>query len=325
MPETFTKLFGSILASTVWQEPDATRLTWITMLAMADKEGLVSASVPGLAHMARVSVPQCEEALRTFLAPDPYSRTPDHDGRRIEADAGGWRLLNHAMYRAIRDSEDRREYQRQWDRDNRKRNPTKSDSGLSDSDESDPARPNPTHTEADTEADTTRARAKATVQQAAQAGIVLDQLPAVLGKPKAIARLPRTADRFPEFWSVYPEKKGRAAAEKKWRARGLDQIADRIIDHVRKMIATDIDWKRGYVPHGSTYINGDRWEDVPKTNGPPAASPPGKTMQAIQALQEMKNGLALNRDHDGVSEAALLEFGKDSGGRGNPRGGSGLV
>lgn len=62
-----------------------------------------------------------------------------------------------------------------------------------------------------------------------------------------------------------------------------------------------------------------------KARGSPNGAPVGKTMQAIQALQEMKNGLALNRDHDGVSETALLEFGKDSGGRGNPRGGSGLV
>lgn len=62
-----------------------------------------------------------------------------------------------------------------------------------------------------------------------------------------------------------------------------------------------------------------------KARGSPNGAPVGKTMQAIQALQEMKNGLAVNRDHDGVPEAALLEFGPDSGGRGNSRGGSGLV
>ena len=37
----FVKLHGSILDSSVWGESKATRLVWITMLAMADGEGTV--------------------------------------------------------------------------------------------------------------------------------------------------------------------------------------------------------------------------------------------------------------------------------------------
>ncbi|NIJ86971.1 hypothetical protein FHY35_004021 [Xanthomonas arboricola] len=151
MAETFTKLFGSIIASTVWQEPDTTRITWITMLAMADKDGVISAAVPGLAHMARVSIEQCEAALATFMAPDPYSRTAANDGRRIEPVRGGWRLLNYDLYREKRDSDTRREYQRQWDRDNRARKD--SDKSDSKSDKSDNFRSNPTQAEAEAEAE----------------------------------------------------------------------------------------------------------------------------------------------------------------------------
>ena len=71
------------------------------MLAMADKEGRVWASVPGLANRARVPVEDTEAALQTFLSPDKYSRTPDFEGRKIEAIEGGWRLINHAKYREI--------------------------------------------------------------------------------------------------------------------------------------------------------------------------------------------------------------------------------
>ena len=105
----FTKLFGTILASTVWQEPNATRIVWITLLSMADAQGAVSASVPGLAHVARVSLAETERALETFLAPDRYSRTPEYEGRRIVKVDGGWRLLNYEKYRAARDSDKRRE------------------------------------------------------------------------------------------------------------------------------------------------------------------------------------------------------------------------
>lgn len=99
MGHTFVKLFSSITDSTVWGEPDSTRLVWITMLAMTDQHGHINASVPGLAHRARVPIGDCEAALRTFLSPDPYSRTAEYDGRRIEVIDGGWRLLNYQKYR----------------------------------------------------------------------------------------------------------------------------------------------------------------------------------------------------------------------------------
>src|SRR3990167_2677294 len=95
----YTKLFNSILASTIWRAPDTTRLVWITMLAMADKDGIVEASIPGLADFARVSLTACEQALAELAAPDIYSRSKEEEGRRIERMEGGWRLINHGKYR----------------------------------------------------------------------------------------------------------------------------------------------------------------------------------------------------------------------------------
>ena len=77
---------------------------------MAGKTGVVDASVPGLADAARVPLADCEEALRRLQAPDPYSRSGDHDGRRIEPVDGGWRLINHAKYREKMNLDERRAY-----------------------------------------------------------------------------------------------------------------------------------------------------------------------------------------------------------------------
>lgn len=118
---TFTKLFNTILDSTVWQEGLETRVVWITLLAMADKFGEVQASVPGLARRAGVSLEECKAALAKFLGPDEYSRSRDHDGRRIEEIEGGWRLLNHAYYRGLESLSERREYQRRWASERRAR------------------------------------------------------------------------------------------------------------------------------------------------------------------------------------------------------------
>jgi len=115
----WTKLYSSIVTSTIWREPDNVRLVWITMLAMADRKGAVEASVPGLADMARVTLADCVSALERLAEPDKWSRSQENEGRRIVAVDGGWLLLNHAKYRAVRDDEKRREYQREWLADKR--------------------------------------------------------------------------------------------------------------------------------------------------------------------------------------------------------------
>lgn len=98
----FVKIYGSIIRSTVWQTAPHVKLTWVTMLILADSEGRVEGSIPGLANTAGVSIEQVEEALELFRQPDKYSRTKDHDGRRIEDIRGGWLVLNHNLYRDMR-------------------------------------------------------------------------------------------------------------------------------------------------------------------------------------------------------------------------------
>lgn len=101
-PRSFVKLYGSILDSTIWLESLPTKVVWITMLAMADADGCVAASVPGLTRRAGVTRPECETALRVLVAPDTDSKTPDYEGRRIEEIEGGWVILNHRKYREMR-------------------------------------------------------------------------------------------------------------------------------------------------------------------------------------------------------------------------------
>jgi hypothetical protein len=109
----YTKLFSKLLTSSIWDEDDKTRLVWITMLAMCDKDGFVRSTLSSLAMFSRVSKGDAQRAVDKFLAPDPESTTKDHEGRRIEVIEGGWRLLNHEKYRNTLSAEERREYYRQ--------------------------------------------------------------------------------------------------------------------------------------------------------------------------------------------------------------------
>lgn len=94
----WTKLFSSIVTNSVWVEPDATLRVWIAMLATADAEGLVEGSVPGFANLAWVTTEEMRLAVERLSSPDPDSRTPDFEGRRIEPIEGGWRILNYQGY-----------------------------------------------------------------------------------------------------------------------------------------------------------------------------------------------------------------------------------
>lgn len=104
----FVKLFSSIVDSTIWREDPETKVAWITMLTKADRNGYVFASIPGLADAARIPIDKLELALDKFRGPDKYSRTKDHDGRRIIDVDGGWLILNYTKYRELRSQEESR-------------------------------------------------------------------------------------------------------------------------------------------------------------------------------------------------------------------------
>jgi len=127
---SFTKLFSSITDSSIWQESSDSRVVWVTLLAMADPLGRVHASISGLARRSNVSREATEQALAVFLSPDPDSRTSDHEGRRIEAIEGGWRLLNYKVYREKQDEEAIREANRVRQERYRKNNADVTDSNA---------------------------------------------------------------------------------------------------------------------------------------------------------------------------------------------------
>jgi hypothetical protein len=108
----YAKLFGSILDSSLWAADPPIRIVFLTMLAMADREGHIFASRSGLARRAIVSAPDLDRAIAYLEGPDSESsdltRNPENQGRRIERADGGWRIINYPYYRDLQDSDERR-------------------------------------------------------------------------------------------------------------------------------------------------------------------------------------------------------------------------
>lgn len=98
----YNKLFTKILDSSIWLETHTTRLVFITLLAAMDEDGYAHFSaVENLASRARVTVTQCNAAIKTLSEPDPNSCDPEFEGRRIERVPGGFVILNAKKYRDI--------------------------------------------------------------------------------------------------------------------------------------------------------------------------------------------------------------------------------
>lgn len=81
-------------------------------------------------------------------------------------------------------------------------------------------------------------------------------------------RQPPQSARFDEFWSVWPatdHKVDRKACETLWAKRGLDLVANKIIDHVKAMKRSK-DWQangdgKTFDPAPAKYLRNERWND----------------------------------------------------------------
>lgn len=70
---------------------------------------------------------------------------------------------------------------------------------------------------------------------------------------------------FIRFWSAWPSgdrKVNRKGCLVKWKARSLEAIADKIVSAVEGWKASQ-SWIDGYIPMPLTWINQDRWNEVP--------------------------------------------------------------
>ena len=68
-----------------------------------------------------------------------------------------------------------------------------------------------------------------------------------------------TSDAFEEFWKVYPRKFTKKTALEIWSRKKPD--AELLIADVRNRLENDAQWKDGFIPHPTTYLNGERWND----------------------------------------------------------------
>jgi len=110
----FKQMYEGSLAAAGWQAI----VTLQQLVILADKYGTVDMTPEAIARLTTIPLEHVRVGLAALEQPDPESRTPDEDGRRIvRLSAGrvwGWRIVNYEHYRTIRSAEERREYHKAY-------------------------------------------------------------------------------------------------------------------------------------------------------------------------------------------------------------------
>ena len=111
----YGKIFESIYDGTLAEDWRAL-ITFQQMIILCDAEGIIDMTPTAIARRTGIPIEHIESGIKILENPDPYSRSPKKDGRRIERldehRAWGWSIVNHESYRNIKSVEEIREYKR---------------------------------------------------------------------------------------------------------------------------------------------------------------------------------------------------------------------
>jgi hypothetical protein len=93
-------------------------VTFQQLIVLADINGVVDMTADAITRETTIPIEIITTGIEALEKPDPQSRSPDEEGRRIvrlrENSNWGWRIVNYQHYRRIKSEEERAEYQAQY-------------------------------------------------------------------------------------------------------------------------------------------------------------------------------------------------------------------
>lgn len=226
----YAKIFSQIYDGTLCTNgPWEALVTFQQLLILADQEGGVDMTIPAIARRTTIPREIIERGIEALMLPDPESRTPIEEGRRIvplsNGRSWGWRVVNYEKYRQIKREQDRRDYHREYYH-----------------------------------------KRKSAAVKATQHDSTIQPIAEAEAKTETTPKAPKGAsvEGFAEFWNTYPKKVGKDAAEKAWNRKVKSQeTISAILEAVRTQAQSDA-WKKDggqFIPNPATWLNAGRWKD----------------------------------------------------------------
>lgn len=227
----YTPAFSDIYMGTLYGRWPAAAV-WASLLPLLDRNGVIDMSMQAIAGMTGWPLDLLEQGIQQLMEPDPKSRTPDHEGRRLVAldpnRPWGWRAVNHGKYRERARKQNYDEKRTESGEDAKRKRDERASRDV-------PTRPDASRRVplSDTNTNT-------------------DKTP-----------LPPEGG-FADFWRAYPRKIRKAAAMRAWLRKGLSAKSGEILSHLEERVRSDAQWLAEggkYVPYPATWLNGDGWLD----------------------------------------------------------------
>ncbi len=111
----YGKLFDQMYDGTLRESWEAL-VTFQQMIVLCDADGVVDMTTNAIASRTGIPSEIVAKGVETLEQCDPYSRTPDEEGRRIirldDHRPWGWSIVNHKKYKALQDADHVREQNR---------------------------------------------------------------------------------------------------------------------------------------------------------------------------------------------------------------------
>lgn len=118
-------MFDSIYDGTLYGHWEAI-VTMQQFIVLSNADGVVDMTPQAIAARTSIPLDIIRKGISVLEAPDPYSRTPGEDGRRIvpldDHRPWGWKLVNHGKYMRLRNMAEKREADRLRISEKRKKN-----------------------------------------------------------------------------------------------------------------------------------------------------------------------------------------------------------
>jgi len=258
----YGKIFASMFTGSMMGAGSHVHAVMTYAVSNADDKGYVELNPRLLVACIGDPIERMKDAIQFLCAPDPDSRTPDEDGRRLVREGQFlYRIVNYGKYRDIRNLEERRRQNREAKRRQRQRE----------------AEQHAVKSSADV---INRQRASAMSAQA-EAEVEVDNTPPT--PPRGVTERSRNgrgsnersqttkvkkngelSARFDRFWKTYPRKVAKQRALKIWvKIKPDEDLTDQIIASVEQHKLT-LQWQRDggqYIPHPATFLSAGCWED----------------------------------------------------------------
>ena len=277
----YVKLYSSIIFSTIWSEDFETRVVWITLLAMADREGFVYGSSTGIAKVVGMPVEQLDPIIAKLTSEDPRStdaeRFPENKGRRLEKTDTGWKIINYSYYRDLRDSDERRHQNKVSQRKHRSASVS------------------------------TRQQQSALVSSVSLSDAEAEATPDTepLRKKRDIGQ--KIEDAFEKWWGQYPRKTHRGTALKAWEKLSEEEreIALKVVGAFKAYREALPSSDRQFTPHPASWLNAKAFLDDPKEwKSPEDDDEPGERLILRNAERER------NEDEEDAKNQIIEEMKK---------------